>query len=98
MGTRTRRHGRDRATVAASHEPSCPPPVVVAGRLSPFDGLSASLASRQRRGAATSDAPSNVVGRYDRLVPPAGSSRPAVAVVGSSSLDGSGMVWRFHRL
>ena len=97
MGTRMRRHGRDRATVAASHEPSCPPPVVVASRLSPFKGLSASPASRQRRVAATPDAPSNVVGRCDRPVPPAGSSRPAVAVVGSSPLDRSGMVRRLRR-
>ena len=95
MGTRARRRGRDRATVAASDEPSCPPPVVVAGRLSPFEGLSASPAPRQRRVVATPDAPSTVVDRCDRPVPPAGSSRPAVAVVGSSPLDRSGMVLRF---
>ena len=97
MVTRKRRGSRARATVAASEEPSCPPPVVVAGGLSPFEGLSASLASRQRHVAATPGAPSTMVGRCDRPVPPAGSSRPAVAVVGSSPLDRSSMVRRLHR-
>ena len=97
MGTRERLHGRDWATVAASEEPSCPPPVVVPGSSSPFEGLSAGPASRQRRVAATPDVPGTVVGRCDRPVPPAGSSRPAVAVVGSSPLDRSGMVRRLHR-
>ena len=97
MSIRTRRHGHGWSTVAASEEPSCPPPVVVAGRLSPIEGLSAGPASRQRRGAATAGAPSTVVGRCDRPVPPAGSSRPAVAVVGSSPLDRSGMVRRLRR-
>ena len=77
--------------------PLSPPPVVVAGGLSPCEGLSASPASRQRHVAATPGAPSTMVGRCDQPVPPAGSSRPVVAVVGSSPLDRSGMVRRQHR-
>ena len=92
MGTRTRRHGRNWATVAASEEPSCPPPVVVAGRLSPFEGLSAGRASSQRRAAAPPAAPSITVGRWGRPMPPLRSSRPVVAVMGSSPIDHIGMV------
>ena len=94
MGIRTRHHGRDRTTVAASEEPSCPPlpPDVVAGRLSPFEGLSAGRASSQRRDAAPPAAPSITVGRCGRPMPPLRSSRPVVAVMGSSPIDHIGMI------